>query len=549
MSSEKHADPAEIPASLTDTYDIGETIGTGHFSKVKLGINKSTKEKVAIKIIKKPTGNKISMLKAEVRAPPPPRPRAVAFFLSAARHPRAPQVDIMTKIQHENVVKLFEVHETPQTLFLVMEILTGGELFDRIIAKGHYSEADARKLAITILTAIKHLHENGVAHRDLKPENILLKDTTEDAIIKITDFGLSKIFSDDLAGAPPAARARARDPARARASPRPRPPRPRSPRPHPHPLSPRRAGEVTMKTACGTPGYVAPEVLTHENYSSQVDLWSVGVIVYILLCGFPHPSTATTTRRCSRRLRRGSTSSSRRTGTRSPTTPRTYAAAACRRPAAPAAPTSPPRLAAPRQFVAKLLVVKPDKRMDATAALAHKWLAGKGGDKNLFGAAEAAVASAEGAADTADDDLAGDMQSRFMDLSLDAKSHGLAKLIRAFDLPADVALLPAESPKSFSCFRELKRGKLSVVKYGGEVAIAFYPPNTPAKKLLIPLKEVKACKQAKKFAANILSKGHSLAITHGADSATVLLEGFSKTSLRDEAWALIKSLKPDIASE
>ena len=238
MSSEKHADPAEIPASLTDTYDIGETLGTGHFSKVKLGINKSTKEKVAIKIIKKPTGNKISMLKAEVRAPPPPRPRARLF----PEHPpaRAPQVDIMTKIQHENVVKLFEVHETPQTLFLVMEILTGGELFDRIIAKGHYSEADARKLAITILTAIKHLHENGVAHRDLKPENILLKDTTEDAIIKITDFGLSKIFSDDLAGAPPAARrARARAPlARARLpAPAPAPPPPRArAHPHPHPL-------------------------------------------------------------------------------------------------------------------------------------------------------------------------------------------------------------------------------------------------------------------------------------------------------------------------
>ena len=182
--------------------------------------------------------------------------------------------------------------------------------------------------------------------------------------------------------------------------------------------------------------------------------------------------------------------------------------------------------------------------MDATAALAHKWLAGKGGDKNLFGAAEAAVASAEGAADTADDDLAGDMQSRFMDLSLDAKSHGLAKLIRAFDLPADVALLPAESPKSFSCFRELKRGKLSVVKYGGEVAIAFYPPNTPAKKLLIPLKEVKACKQAKKFAANILSKGHcsrspTAPTRHRPRKA-------SPTSLY-EAWALIKSLKPDIA--
>ena len=108
-----------------------------------------------------------------------------------------------------------------------MEVCSGGELFDRIIAKGHYSEADARKLAITILKAVQHLHENGVAHRDLKPENILLKDTTEDALIKITDFGLSKIFSDDLAGAPPAARARAR--ARP-ACPRPRPPT------HPHPL-------------------------------------------------------------------------------------------------------------------------------------------------------------------------------------------------------------------------------------------------------------------------------------------------------------------------
>ena len=89
MSSDKHADPAEIPASLTDTYDIGETLGTGHFSKVKLGINKSTKEKVAIKIIKKPTGNKISMLKAEVRAPPPPRPRARLF--PERRRPPAPR--------------------------------------------------------------------------------------------------------------------------------------------------------------------------------------------------------------------------------------------------------------------------------------------------------------------------------------------------------------------------------------------------------------------------------------------------------------------------
>ena len=90
-----------------------------------------------------------------------------------------------------------------------------------------------------------HHHLAGIAHRDLKPENILLKDKSNAAAIKVTDFGLSKIYADDA------------------------------------------AGEVVMKTACGTPGYVAPEVLGHEAYSQQVDLWSIGVIVYILLCGFP----------------------------------------------------------------------------------------------------------------------------------------------------------------------------------------------------------------------------------------------------------------------
>ena len=160
-----------IPSAITDEFDIHETLGTGHFSKVKLGIKKATGEKVAIKIINKPAGSKIHMLKAEV--------------------------DILTRCDHPNVVKMHACYETDKILYLVLELLTGGELFDSIIAAGHYSEADARKLAITLLDAIKYLHSRGIAHRDLKPENILLKDASEAAAVKVTDFGLSKIFAPD----------------------------------------------------------------------------------------------------------------------------------------------------------------------------------------------------------------------------------------------------------------------------------------------------------------------------------------------------------------
>ena len=184
--------------------------------------------------------------RGEASAPCRAAAHARQHTLSAADGSRAPHVSVRPLFAARALgsVKMYKCYETDNILYLVLELLTGGELFDTIIAKGHYSEADARQVAITMLDAIKYLHTQGVAHRDLKPENILLKDKGTSAI-KITDFGLSKIFADDA------------------------------------------AGEVTMKTACGTPGYVAPEVLGHEAYSSQVDLWSVGVIVYILLCGFP----------------------------------------------------------------------------------------------------------------------------------------------------------------------------------------------------------------------------------------------------------------------
>uniref|UniRef100_A0A674EWN8 Calcium/calmodulin dependent protein kinase I n=1 Tax=Salmo trutta TaxID=8032 RepID=A0A674EWN8_SALTR len=123
----------------------------------------------------------------------------------------------------------------------VLHKVSGGELFDRIVEKGFYTEKDASKLIQQILDAVKYLHDMGIVHRDLKPENLLYDSMEEDSKIMISDFGLSKIEG---------------------------------------------SGSV-MSTACGTPGYVAPEVLAQKPYSKAVDCWSIGVIAYILLCGYP----------------------------------------------------------------------------------------------------------------------------------------------------------------------------------------------------------------------------------------------------------------------
>jgi len=373
------ASVADVPNDIHDEYEVGETLGTGHFSKVKLGIHKITRERVAIKIIQKPAESKMGMLKAEV--------------------------DILTKCDHPNIVRLYKVVDTEKVLYLVMEELKGGELFDRIIAKNHYTEAEARKLTITMLKAIKYLHEQGVAHRDLKPENILLKDTSEDAEIKITDFGLSKIFSSDL------------------------------------------EGEVTMKTACGTPGYVAPEVLMHDVYSSQVDLWSVGVIVYILLCGFP-PFYGDNDNQMFRKIKAGQYKF--------------------------LSPYWDPISADAKEFVSKLLTVDWQKRMDAQQALDHRWL--KDGKQasthNLFEGnamamsrntppnpdspkeVEAEPMEGEGAGMK---DIFADYQ---LDRQLDRATSNINRLRETFGLPSD-----SERLGKFKCAYSGQAGILHVTTY------------------------------------------------------------------------------------
>ncbi|XP_022661482.1 calcium/calmodulin-dependent protein kinase type 1-like isoform X2 [Varroa destructor] len=150
------------------------------------------------------------------------------------------EVKVLRKLKHPNIVQLLETYEDKNKVYLVMELVTGGELFDRIVEKGSYTEQDASHLIKQILEAVDYMHSQGVVHRDLKPENLLYYSSDEDSKIMISDFGLSKMEDSGV-----------------------------------------------MATACGTPGYVAPEVLAQKPYGKAVDVWSMGVIAYILLCGYP----------------------------------------------------------------------------------------------------------------------------------------------------------------------------------------------------------------------------------------------------------------------
>jgi len=151
------------------------------------------------------------------------------------------EIDIVSRVQHPNIISVVEVFETQQSLFVIMELANGGELFDAIISVGKYSEQDASNFMRQIASAVTYLHSVGIVHRDLKPENLLLTDRSPNAVLKIADFGLSKIMEST----------------------------------------------AVLETKCGTPGYVAPEVLMGTGYAEKVDVWSMGVICYILLCGFP----------------------------------------------------------------------------------------------------------------------------------------------------------------------------------------------------------------------------------------------------------------------
>lgn len=224
IPSRQHDCPV-IEDALADVrvkYHIApREVGHGHYGVVRKCMDRKTREWYAIKSIRKSKVGKIEVLRREV--------------------------GLLREVSHPNIIKLVDVYEDVKYLHLITELCTGGELFDRIIAKtqsdeGHFSERDAAKIVRCILDAIAYCHDKKqIVHRDLKPENFLFKTEADDADIKIIDFGLSRHDTQNYG---------------------------------------------VMKTKVGTPYYVAPEVLNRE-YTKSCDIWSIGVITYILLCGYP----------------------------------------------------------------------------------------------------------------------------------------------------------------------------------------------------------------------------------------------------------------------
>ncbi|XP_026134328.1 calcium/calmodulin-dependent protein kinase type II subunit gamma isoform X18 [Carassius auratus] len=203
---------------FTDEYQLYEELGKGAFSVVRRCVKKSTGQEYAAKIIntKKLSARDHQKLEREAR--------------------------ICRLLKHPNIVRLHDSISEEGFHYLVFDLVTGGELFEDIVAREFYSEADASHCINQILESVSHIHQHDIVHRDLKPENLLLASKMKGAAVKLADFGLAIEVQGD---------------------------------------------QQAWFGFAGTPGYLSPEVLRKDPYGKPVDIWACGVILYILLVGYP----------------------------------------------------------------------------------------------------------------------------------------------------------------------------------------------------------------------------------------------------------------------